>query len=169
MADDDLVQASAPNGQSVVLVSATADPNKIGTKFAGSATPFIVWQGGLFDDLGMTGKVSGTDFGISASTLQLTIAQPSHPLAAGRSGTVLAYSSGSRLTWGRPSASGVIVAHVPSLPTQPALFAYEAGDSMVTGVAPARRVGLFLYVHSAQVLTPDGWAIFDAAVTWARG
>ena len=35
---------------------------------------------------------------------------------------------------------------------------------MVNGVAPARRVGLFLYVHSAQVLTVDGWAMFDAAV-----
>ena len=169
LADDDLVQASAASGKSVVLVSATVDPAKIGTKFAGTATPMIVWHGGLFDDLGMTGNVSGTDFGTSLSTQEITIVQPSHPLAAGRSGTILALNSGARLTWGRPSAGGVVVAHVPLYPSKPALFAYEAGASMVTGVAPARRVGLFLYVYSASALSADGWAMFDATVNWARG
>ena len=168
VADDDSVQASAASGKSVVLISASVIPDKIGSKFAGTAVPLVTWEGGLYDDLGMTGSVLGTDLGESVSKKKITILLPSHPIAAGRSGTIIAVDPGAKLMWGRPSASGVIVAHVGDFPALPAVFAYETGASMVVGAAPARRVGLFLNATTAPTLTVDGWAIFDAAVNWAR-
>jgi lysophospholipase L1-like esterase len=168
VADDDSVQASAATGKSVVLISASVLPDKIGNKFAGTAVPLVTWEGGLYDDLGMTGSVLGTDLGESVSKKKITILLPSHPIAAGRSGTIIAVDPGAKLMWGRPSASGIIVAHVGDFPALPAVFAYEAGASMVVGSAPARRVGLFLNATTAPTLTVDGWAIFDAAVNWAR-
>jgi acyl-CoA thioesterase-1 len=168
VADDDSVQASAANGQAVVLISSTVDPSKVGNKFASTAVPLIAWEGALFDDLGMTGPVAGTNFGEAFSKKKVTIVQPSHPLAAGRSGTVIAVDPATRFNWGVPSSGGTVVAHVGGAPSQPAVFAYEAGAVMSAGTAPARRVGLFLYDTTALNLTGDGWAIFDAAVNWAR-
>ena len=127
VADDDSVQASAATGKSVVLISASVLPDKIGSKFAGTAVPLVTWEGGLYDDLGMTGSVLGTDLGESVSKKKITILLPSHPIAAGRSGTIIAVDPGAKLMWGRPSASGVIVAHVGDFPALPAVFAYETG------------------------------------------
>ena len=169
VADDDSVQASAATGKAVVLISSTVDPLKVGNKFASTAVPLIAWEGALFDDLGMTGPVAGTNFGEASRKKEVTIVQPSHPLAAGRSGTVTAVDLATRFNWGVPSAGGTVVAHVGGAPSQPAVFAYEAGASMSSGTAPARRVGLFLHDTTALNLTVDGWALFDAAVNWARG
>jgi hypothetical protein len=33
--------------------------------------------------------------------------------------------------------------------------------------APARRLGFFLTETSASGLTPEGWALFEAALTWS--
>jgi hypothetical protein len=47
------------------------------------------------------------------------------------------------------------------------IFAFEQGDALVNTMAPARRVGLFLFDSNAEILTPQGWSLFDAAVRWA--
>ena len=112
--------------------------------------PLIVWEGALFDDLGMTGPVSGIDFGEAFSKKKIVILQPSHPLAAGRRGTIIAVDPATRFNWGVPGPGGTVVAHVGGAPTQPAVFAYESGATMSAGVAPARRVGLFLYDNTAS-------------------
>ena len=46
------------------------------------------------------------------------------------------------------------------------MFAYNAGDAMVTGVAAARRVGWFAGDGTAAVLNTNGWRMFDAAIRW---
>ena len=97
VADDDSVQASAATGKAVVLISASVLPDKIGNKFAGTAVPLVTWEGGLYDDLGMTGSVLGTDLGESVSKKKITILSPSHPIAAGRSGTLLVVNTGAKL------------------------------------------------------------------------
>ncbi len=168
VADDDSVMASAANGMAVVLISSSVDPIKVGNKFAATAVPLIAWEGALFDDLGMTGPAAGVDFGEAFSKKKIKIVQPSHPLAAGRSGTIIVANPATRFNWGVPGSGGAVVAQVGGAPSQPAVFAYEAGASMSVGTAPARRVGLFLYDNTAPNLTADGWAIFDAAVNWAR-
>ena len=38
---------------------------------------------------------------------------------------------------------------------------------MIGLVAPARRVGLFMFRDTANSFTPEGWELFDAAVYWS--
>ena len=62
-----------------------------------------------------------------------------------------------------------MVASLPGQINQAAIFCYETGARMAALNAPARRVGFFLTETSASELTPEGWALFDAALTWALG
>jgi hypothetical protein len=64
----------------------------------------------------------------------------------------------------RPDA--LKIASLEGSPEKAALFGYDRGASMPGLVAPARRVGLFLFDTTSLQLTPEGWALFDAAVRW---
>lgn len=51
-----------------------------------------------------------------------------------------------------------------------ALYAVEAGSRLSDGIAAAGRRYFFgLYDDTFRLLTPDGLALFDAAVTWTAG
>ena len=45
-------------------------------------------------------------------------------------------------------------------------FSYEMGDSLTTGVAPARRTAFFLGYGAGGMLTEVGWKAFDEAIAW---
>jgi hypothetical protein len=167
--DDDGITAAAASGKSVVMISASVTSGKIGTIFTGIAVPIVVWEGGLFDDLGMTGVTSGTDFGETDRLRSLVVGQDPHPLAAGLSGLVTVADPGSRFMWGAPATGAIRAASLENEPAKFGLFGYESGAAMVAGSAPARRVGLFLHETTASTLTAAGWSIFDAAVQWATG
>jgi hypothetical protein len=170
--DDNAIKASAAEGKALVLVSASVSPGKVGSAFTGVSVPVITWEGGLFGDLGMTGPVSGVDFGETDSTDKrqvIVVAAPSHPLAAGLSGVVIVSDPASRFMWGTPAPSAALVATLENEPTRYAVFGYESGAPMVSGSAPARRVGLFLHGITGSTLTAPGWAMFDASVLWATG
>lgn len=172
LTDDDGVTPGAASGKILVVISASVVSKKIGTTFTGVAVPVIVWEGGLFDDLGMTGSVLGVDYGETDGTIKrktLAISAPSHPLAAGLSGVVMVSDPASRFMWGLPAASAAQVATLENESAKYGLFGYESGAAMVSGFAPARRVGLFLHETTASTLTAVGWSIFDAAVEWAIG
>ena len=128
-----------------------------------SALPVVAWDGLV--ELGMA-ESAGQVF----LDYALTVVEPSHPLAAGRDGVVRVYRGPGRLRFGRPGPGAVVVA-VAGKPPRPVLFAYEAGAEMPGGVAPARRVGIFLAPEALDpwLLAPTGRALFDAAVEWAAG
>lgn len=91
-----------------------------------------------------------------------------HPLAAGLNETV-SISTSSIYVWGKPAASAIPVATLTGDSTKYGIFAYEEGTAMVNRTAPARRVGFFIENSTAVNLNASGWALFDAAVTWATG
>jgi hypothetical protein len=97
----------------------------------------------------------------------LAIVTPGSPLAAGLSGTVAISTVADTLPQGSPGAAAVIAARLPGTTTA-SDFGYDTGAAMPGLAAPARRVGLFLGDNTAATLTANGWAMFDAAVTWAR-
>jgi hypothetical protein len=140
----------------------------VGTRFRGSIAPIVTWEAQLFDDLGLTGPAGGNDFGMAKQS-RTTILTPVHPLAAGLSGLVNVTTAPTALAWGRPAAGAVRVARLPGNASRITIFGYERGAAMVGLTAPARRVGLFLGDTAATLLTPDGTALFDAAVRWASG
>ncbi len=162
--------ADAGNGVRLVLISSSVASTSVGTTFKTTPVPVIVWEYGLFDDMGMSGTSSGPNFGETGLITQLTISQPSHPLAAGLSGTVTVHTTAQRMAYGSGlPASAITVAHVPGTSGRSLIWGYESGAAMVGLNAPARRVGLFFHDASGSNATPQGWQLFDAAVLWALG
>ena len=163
VADDDTVTAAAAADKILVIIGQTANSNAAGVKsLASVAVPIWVAKPFLFDDFGLTGRVAGTDYGDKAGS-QLTIATATHPMAAGRTGT-LAIQSGGRLSWGRPAASATVVARAG---TDASVFVIAPGATLATGAAaPACRLTFPLYGNAPATFTANGWALFDAAVSW---
>lgn len=125
--------------------------------------PIIAWEPRLFHPLGLTrGSVYHQDWGGDVGSGRLRILDSSHPLAAGLHGAVRVTGGEGRVSWGRVPADALRIAEREGEEGRTSIFAYEAGR-----LAPARRVGLFLFESSVPDLTSDGWRLFDAAVAWA--
>ena len=167
--DATTVSVADTNGINLCFVSRTIRASAFAADFRQLPVPMMVPEYGLYPALGMTGSTLDEDFGAeTVSTTDLQIAEPAHPLAAGFTNTVTALSPGAGLYgFGVPGTGAVKVA-APSGGTagRYAIFGYEQGAAMVQLAAPARRVGWFVDKEAATRLTPDGWALFDAAVRW---
>ena len=161
------VTTAQADGKSLVLISSTVTPANVANKFRHVAVPVVVWEFDLLDDQGMTGAVSGTDFGTAATQTQLSITTPNHPLAAGLSGNVSVVTAASTFTWGKPGAAAAKIATLTTDATKATIFAYDGGAAMNGLEAPARRVALFMSDTSAGSFTAQGGALFDAAIKWA--
>jgi len=166
LADDDTVTAADAVGHDLVVLSSTVVLSKIGNMFETTAVPLLTWEGWLFDDMELT--ASGGNGETSATQSQLVIQDPSHPIAAGLTGTVTVSGGASKFSYGQALASADEIATVAGASTQAGVFAYETGDLLDGGLsAPARRVGLFPSSSTPTEITNDGWAIFEAAINWA--
>lgn len=163
------IKTSDADGKALVVISSTVTPANVTNKFRNVAVPVLLWEFDILDDMGMTGLVSGTDFGTTTNQSNLVITTPSHSMAAGLSGSpvVLTPSATSTFTWGKPNANAVKVASLSSDATRFVIFGYDAKAAMPGLEAPARRVSLFLSDTTAASLNTDGGALFDAAVRWA--
>jgi uncharacterized repeat protein (TIGR01451 family) len=166
--DADSSTTADANGKSLVVISSTVTPTALGTKFRTVAVPVIIWESGSFNNMGMTGSTN-KDFGTKTNQTQVTITNPSHPLAAGLSGNATVVTSGKTFDWGKPNANAISVATILGDATKTAIFAYESGAVMPGLTAPARRVALFLYDDTAASFNANGTALLDAAIRWARG
>jgi len=145
-----------------------AVPGELMTKFRSIAVPILTWEPRLFYDLGMLpGGVHHADWAATRNLSAVSIVTPNHPLAAGLSGRVVLTTGPAQLSWGRAREDAIRIAALDGSPEKSAVFAYDRGASMPGLVAPARRVGLFLFDKTALQLTPQGWALFDAAVRWS--
>ncbi len=159
--DDGAVTASDATGKDVVVISSTTDDRLVRTTLRDVATPTLIWKATLYDDMGLT-AVGANGITRSAS---ISIVNPAHPLAAGRSGTVTVLTSADSMPWGTVGGSAAVVATVGG---QPTLFAYPAGTALPGGgVSAGCRVGFPAYHTSPARFTNDGRALFDAAVAWA--
>ena len=164
--DDDFSATSDANGKDLVIISASVQTSKVNTKFRDVAVPVINNKPFLMDDMNMTGPASNIDYGNYSSQTQITIQNPSHPLAAGFTGNVTV-GSGGTFAWGVGGSSSVNVGSAQAITSRSHIFAYDAGSAMFGMNAPARRVGFFLQSNTPQTLNSNGWALFDAAICWA--
>ena len=159
--DDSAATAATTTGYDVVLVSQTTAPEVLTTRLRDIAVPVVMWKPWLYDDFGLT---AANALGSSGRTT-ITITDPTHPLAAGLSGTVTVVTSTTPTGWGTTLPSAQVVATVPGGAT---VFAYRPGAALADGrSARACRIGLPFHSDGIPRLTPAGWAIFDAAVVWA--
>ncbi|HVR87851.1 MAG TPA: hypothetical protein VMU54_26270, partial [Planctomycetota bacterium] len=112
------VKASDAVGMDLIVVTSTATRSQISTLFTNSTVPLLTWNSGTMSDLGMTGGTSGTDYGTTGSQTAVSIVTPSHPLAAGLTGTVTVTTQGDTYSWGVPSASAILVASLTGVGTR---------------------------------------------------
>jgi hypothetical protein len=165
------VQAAGLDLSSVTLVfiSATADSPTVGGTFRTAARPVIVSERRIYRDMGMVvAAPEGDGFTNQQTTLDI-VAPVTEPLAAGLTGTATIASRPVTIGWGLPGNRALRVATIAGRADQVALFVYPAGVAMPGLTAPARRVGLFTSTTTAADLDASGWALFDAAVSWALG
>jgi hypothetical protein len=72
---------------------------------------------------------------------------------------------GDRLIYAFPGPNAKKIATIVGQPTQAAIFAYDAGVTMIGGfVAPAKRMGFF--IHRDADYSDDGKKLFNAAVDY---
>lgn len=167
VADDTGITAAQADGKELVVISDSATEASVGPVFTATPVPVLTWKASIYDDLGMTGAVAGTDFGTDGSQTSVDVTMPAHPLAGGvAGGTRTTTSAPSNMAWGAPAPTAVVAATKTGNPARATLFAYDQGAQMVSGTAPARRIGVFLGGNTGSNLTPDGWTLFDAAVNW---
>ncbi|MEM9202675.1 MAG: DNRLRE domain-containing protein, partial [Actinomycetota bacterium] len=157
---DDHAAVPATDGLALVVVADTAASSLLG-KYKDAAVPLIVAEHGAWDDLGLSGVSGG---GASGQNVEIS---NDTDLDADLSGTVrmITRSSMTRVDSAQLGADAIeVAAHQSGGQT---IFAYDAGATMDSGVAPARRVGIGITNGAATRLTAEGWFLFDAAVRWA--
>ncbi len=166
LADDATVSTADVAGKAFVLVSSTVDGAALSRRLLSVPETMWIAKPYLFDDYGLTGPQAGIDYE-SKRANDVTITTAGHPLAAGRTGTVAFQTGTNRMSWGRPAASATIVATADADPT---IFTIAAGQALVGG-APAAgcRMTFPLFNNAPTAFTADGWALFDAAASWAAG
>jgi hypothetical protein len=164
LVDDNDATATIGDTSDLIIVSSTVDSNTIGATFKTVAAPVWVSKPWLLDDQAMTGPVAGTDYG-TTSTDQVVIAAPSHPLAAGYTGTITMTSGPNTTQFGVPGPAATTVATSNGNPT---IFVYEPGAGLADGtVTPGCRIALSIFQTQPTIFTADGWALFDATATYA--
>ena len=162
--DDDGLTAASADGANLVIISSTSNSNKIGTVFNGLTQ--TVWDAKTwhFDDLGLTGTGANSDYGNTA-TETITITDPTHPLAAGLTGTINFTTIRRTVSWGQPGPDADIIA---TANTNPTIFIYQTGDTLANGTTtPGCRITFPIFGDGPTYYTNDAWTLFDTTTTHA--
>ncbi len=167
---------SRAQGKDLVIVSASTNKYKLGTKYSDAQAPVILFEAKAVDALGMVTRRRNTDYGVNDHKESLyppenyiDIGRPHHPLAAGfPAGRFKLYKTPGVLAWSRPPAGAQVIATIPNQPEHATMFAYEAGATMANDmVAPARRVLFPMDAPRFPDLTDEGRTVYDAVLKWA--
>jgi hypothetical protein len=161
----------AARGKDLVILSSTIRSHDLLGAWRNVPVPLLTWENDLLDDLAMTGKRLGTDFGAVETSRYVWLVNAPHPMAAGLpAGVVDIYQKQAAMSWGKPGLGATTIATIYGEPDKAAIFGYEKGATMdYEALAPARRVSFFLDNETFTNLSPAGLKLFDAAVDWATG
>lgn len=177
---DSLERSAARCDAVMVLESVTSA--KLAGKLKAVAKPILNCEAFIQDEMGLTATGPAGDpgapdqyaLGVLDKATDIRIAAPSHPLAAGLSGTVTIYAAPKEITWGKVGPGAAVVATLASDTSGAALYVYEKGARLFDGTTAAgMRLGLFLEddntTGTPNLMTPQGLALFDRAVAYALG
>jgi hypothetical protein len=167
---DESAPATAAEGEDLVVISSVVSARDMtGTSYKNVNVPLVTWESDLFDSLRLTGAKKGEDFGEVEKEHYINVVNAPSPLAGGLpAGKRWVYPRDDEMGWGKPAPGATIIATIPGEPQHAVVFAYEKGATMdYDFIAPARRVGLFLGNRTFDKLSPEGSALFDAAIDWA--
>lgn len=152
----------------LVILSSTVGSKNLKSGWRYLSIPLMTWESDYVDDLAMTGKRTGTDFGEVEKTRYLWLVNAPHELSAQLpAGTANVYSKQESMNWGKPGLGATIIATVYGEPEKVAIWGYEKGATMdYESLAPAKRLMFFLHNDTFTLLSNDGLMLFDRSVEW---
>ena len=157
---DDPISENDVLAYDLVFISPKARSWKILDNLKHAPVPIVVNNHDLLEDMEMA-LVHDEQSTQNAGDILL----PTHPMAAGLTGSPVLVSTNSKFTWGTPTNDADLVVSKTGDPSKGYVFLYETGDNMFNSfIAPACRIGFFLAYNMAENLTADGWALVDAVV-----
>jgi hypothetical protein len=165
--EDTNIKSEDATGRDLIILSESARSREISTKFRDVAVPVICSEPWIFKDLGMTGPTKNIDFGRKSRQKEVIIVNPNHPLCASCRKKVQVCRKSFFMGWGVPGENAIAVAGLSRDPDKYTIFAYDVGVEMPGVVAPAKRVGFFMFRNTANFFTAEGWCLFDCAVDWS--
>lgn len=152
----------------LVILSSTVASKSLKTGWRHLNSPLMTWENDYLDDLAMTGKRGGVDFGENEKERYLWLVNQPHELSAQLpAGTANVYKKQAPMNWGKPGLGATIIATIYGQPEKAAIWAYEKGSTMdYETLAPARRLMFFIANDTFDNLSDDGLKLFDASVAW---
>jgi hypothetical protein len=156
-------------GKNLVVISSSVQSTDMANYAINSlmtlTLPIIDYEPALYDELLM--GASGNNIDLQTS---LIIADPTHPLAAGFSGTKIVYSTAGQMAFGVAFTLGTDATVVATSEAgDPAIFTYDKGDRLSddSTLAAALRIGFYFNAVGVPGANSDGFRLFDAAVNQA--
>jgi hypothetical protein len=153
-------------GKDLVVISSSVQSGDMAAYATNSLRtlplPILDYEPALLDELLMGASGNNVDFQTS-----LIITEPTHPLAAGFSGTKVVYNTAGMMAFGVAFTLGTDATVVATSEAgDPAIFTYEKGSRLSddSTIAAARRIGFYFNAVGAPNANADGLTLFDAAV-----
>ena len=159
LAGTDITSTQA-NDADLIVVSSSVILDEVPDWLKGIATPMLVNEAYVFDDLGLA-----TSPRESTATSAITVT-PGHPIAGSFSGSTTVMSPADKPNVGIPASAASVIATAGGAPT---IFAYESGAQMASGTAPARRVGFFMSYGAGIDANTNAYTLFTNAIAWLTG
>lgn len=154
-----VVKPKDVEGYDMFVVSPSADGLDTPTSLNQVAVPMLLLEPSVTAKMGFGGM------GHEAMQNSGVVLRPGHPLAAGRTGTIVVCSDEITLQGTRAAAPASIVDSAGG--THSVVFVHEKGETV--GITlPATRVGLSL-IKIASCQTETSWQFFDAAFHYLLG
>ncbi|MFC1511814.1 hypothetical protein ACFL5H_01300 [Candidatus Latescibacterota bacterium] len=182
------VMLAAADAADLVIMCESLISGAILTKLYTTATPVLSMENFLQDDFGLVNPESrrvdpglpsdedslGTlpGYGVLPEETTLNIVNPSHPLAAGLSGSVQVYRFAREMNWGQDTVpSAEVIATLPNFPNSKAIYLVRKGAPLFGGTpAPGLRVQYYIennnQTGTINLMTHDGYRLFDAAINY---
>jgi hypothetical protein len=157
-ADDNTVQVAdvLPDYSYVIVYPSTVEA-KLGTRLRDLRRPVLVLHSRMLDEMGMAdvggGSVTGTTVSMVTSL---------HPLSVALAGTQAISVASAAIGYGAPTSEADVISEVPGSGSTE--FAYDTGDRMATGKAPACRV--FFNGNTPTQLNATAWNLFNRAAAY---
>ena len=158
-ADDNTVQIAdvLPDYSFVAIYPSTVEA-RLGTRLRDLQRPVLVLHSRMLDEMGMAAVGGGSVTGTTVSMVKSM-----HPLSVALSGTQTINKAAAAIGFGAPTSAADVISEVPG--SGATEFAYDIGDSMATGTAPACRV--FFNGNTPTQLSTTGVNMFNRAAAYA--
>lgn len=158
----------------LVIISSTLNSGTVRGKYADTTVGLMNWEQAL-------NRQAAGEFNMSVggatgeAQTEITIVDPTSPLAAGLSGSVTVFDAPATTQWGTGAlGAGVNLVASSADGANHAIFSADVGDALLgdgspqsPDIAPGRRVMFFIQDSSFNNLTAEGLSLFDAATDWA--